>query len=181
MKPEGHRVCYLNPTDEKWYALTPFTSSMAKAGRTGPYDGPIEGYPIIKPPPEHSVFLHTMFYVGRQGQWRNEAIRKWRWDRQGIHMALGAVVGATLSIPPLLKAFGLDLSEGELALLTLVIMGMQFLNYKQFVDYEVNESADIRDISYPDLGGSWGGWLITTGLSLGVWVAGFTGKLGFLA
>lgn len=82
-------------------------------------------------------------FTGYYGQERLSAKLPWKWDRQGQHAIVGAIVTlaavlGALVVPP-------------------VFMGMLYVAFTYvFVQYEVTETEDINDWAWPDLKG----WMI---------------------
>lgn len=92
----------------------------------------------ISPPPYES----ERFWI-QNGEWRQNPARKMSWDREGIHAAKGAAIGASL----LFNLIGIPL----LPILALIAI----LAYV-FIRYEETEESEIDDRAYRDIGG----WLI---------------------
>ena len=96
------------------------------------------------PPPDEN----PAWYIGDGGQWRKDPVRRWAWQREGMHAVVGALSGLLI----VAALFG-QLPHG----LALGAVGIMFTG---FLAYEITEGFRIRDWAYRDVGG----WL--TGFSL---------------
>ena len=96
------------------------------------------------PPPDEN----PAWYIGDGGQWRKDPVRRWAWQREGMHAVVGALAGLLI----VAALFG-QLPHG----LALGAVGIMFTG---FLAYEITEGLRIRDWAYRDVGG----WL--TGFSV---------------
>lgn len=97
-------------------------------------------------------------------QWRLDPARKLRLDREGIHVALGALLGF-LPYPALWW--------GQPELLMAVLLALA-LSTALFLAYEITEGIRIRDWAYRDIGGFLIGFVVVSvvGLALSLTGAG---------
>lgn len=97
----------------------------------------------IQAPPLDADYPQDEFYLGRRGQWRVTAHVEWDWDRQGLHIPAGILIGLLAMTG---TAAGIALGCLVAALICL---------------YEVRESGSINDLDWMDLGGIAGGLMAT--------------------
>lgn len=106
----------------------------------------------IHPPKDSS----PAWYVEGEGhriRWRKEPERSWSFTREGMHMGVGAIVGALL----MLTQFSIPWSA---------VLGVQAIVTLLFLAYEITEGIRILDMAYRDIGGYLTGFLVTSIASL---------------
>lgn len=95
------------------------------------------------------------FYDAGLGTRRRNPLREFRWDRQGIHLAMGLPVGLSFLLCQLL---GNDWAIPIAIAQAVVMVG--------FLAYEITEGWRIKDQAYVDIGGYLGGYMGGLGIAL---------------
>jgi hypothetical protein len=102
----------------------------------------------IHPPKDSSPAWYIEGH-GHRIRWRKEPERGWSITREGMHMGIGAVVGALL----VLTLFGVPLPA---------VLAVQALVTVLFLAYEITEGIRILDMAYRDIGGYLTGFLVAS-------------------
>ncbi len=92
---------------------------------------------VPAPPADDADYPQPEWYLGRRRQWRVTAHVDFDWDRQGVHIPVGLLVGA------------LATTDGGLGLAILVAA--------VFLVYEIRESGSINDLDWIDIGAALSG------------------------
>ncbi len=111
----------------------------------------VDGRPVVRlfpPPPQLGNTAYLTEDKAWGVRWRAMPARQIRWDREGIHGAVGLVFGVL---------FALALLTGDGFLLASAAVG-QAIVLTLFLAYELSEGDRIRDFAYRDIGGYVVGW-----------------------